>query len=92
MCTQSHRVCYGLFKVGDLEVQVDHHLLAPRGGRPHRTHIVGVVLNAEVCHALAKVQRRAIDVLLPDWPPAQFGVEPREHADVRRVQHYAPPV
>lgn len=89
---QAHRVGHGDFEVGDLEVQVDHHLLGPRRCRPHRTHVIRVVLNAEVRHAFAKVQGCAIDVLLPDLPPAQFGVEAGERVDVRRVQHYAPPV
>lgn len=61
-----------------------HQLLATWRGRPHRAHIVGVVLNAQVRHALTEVERGTLVVLVPDRPTPQLGVEPHEDADSAR--------
>jgi hypothetical protein len=90
--TEAQRVSYGLTEVGDLKVEVDHHLLTSRDARPRRANVVGIVLNTEVRNAFAEIQRSAGSVLLPDRPAPQSGVEARQYVNIRRVEHDTPPV
>jgi len=79
-------------EIRDLEVEVKHHLLAAGPRRPHRSHVVGVPLDAQVRDPLTEVEGRVIVVLVPDRPAAQVGVEPRQPRHVWRIQHHTPPV
>jgi hypothetical protein len=66
--TKTQSVSHGLVKVCNLEVQVDHHLLASRDSRPHQTHEVGIVLNAEIVPRPRQGLTNCFD--LKKWAPS----------------------
>lgn len=85
---RSEMDCAGDFciELGDLEVEMQHHLLTAFFAGPNWPDVVGVALDAQVGHGLTRVERGVILALAPDDPAARLWVEARQLRDVRGVQ------
>jgi hypothetical protein len=83
-----------LVQVVDLDLQVHRHLRPARLGRPHRTDVVRLGLEAEVVPGvLGGRDAGAVPVgVLVELPVEQAGVKAGKFLGVRGVQGHAPPL
>lgn len=72
-------------KVADLEVEVQHHLLAPFSGRPDRWHVLRGRLEAQVRHTVRRRNRCPVGLVLGDLPN-RAGASRTARAPARRAR------
>src|SRR5262249_53890602 len=83
------RVRAGLLEVIDLDIQMHHHLLVARAGRPHRADVAAFGLERKTDSAIMSTERLPSGFVGPGLPAEQPAVEVRELPCVWRIEHHA---